>query len=279
MADVFSVDAARCLRCGLCVRDCAFKALGKGEDGLPVMASPDKCMRCQHCLAVCPPGAVSFDGATASDCLPAQAELPSLEAVSNWMRLRRSVRAYRPDSVPRATLDAILGTLGNSSTGCNARSLTFTCFPDAAAMDALRARFLSFLAAPHGRMLPRWLAVPACSLRKGGADFFFRGATGLLIVSSYTSSPGVTTPAEDVTLACSRFEMLATAAGFGTCWCGLLGLCERELPGLVEAIAGIPRGRPFQAVLFGLPAVRYPRGVVRDRAARIVYREAEAGGK
>ena len=44
----FKVDSEKCLHCGLCVRDCAFKVLSLNNDGLPTMAHPEKCMRCQH---------------------------------------------------------------------------------------------------------------------------------------------------------------------------------------------------------------------------------------
>lgn len=275
--DLFAVDSRKCVRCGACVRDCAFGALKADGQGAPYMASPEKCMRCQHCLVVCPTGAVALDGRTTADCPPAAgAELPSPTAVRNWLALRRSVRSFADEDVAPDLLDGLLRTLGNTPTGCNARQLTFTCFPDRAAMDGVKRRFLATLAAPHERLLPRWLAVPALRLRKGGQDIFFRGAAGLLIVSSNTGHPAVTTPREDVTIACSNFELLANANGIGTCWFGFLNLIESALPGFVEALAGIPRGHAFAAMLFGKPAVRYSRGVAREDYASIVYRRAAA---
>ena len=101
---------------------------------------------------------------------------------------------------------------------------------------------------------------------------FFRGATGLLIVSSDETCPGVTTPREDVTIACSHFELLANANGISTCWCGFLGLVQKEVPELLEVTISIRRTTPFYAILFGRGAVSYPRGVQRDGYANIVYR-------
>lgn len=272
--DFFAVDSQKCVRCGACVRDCAFGALKADDRGAPQMALPEKCMRCQHCLAICPTGAVTIDGKTAADCPPAAgAELPSPTAVRNWLALRRSIRHFADEDVDPGLLDDLLRTLGNTPTGCNARQLTFTCFPNRASMDEVRRRFLETLAAPHEHLLPRWLAVPALRLRKGGPDIFFRGASGLLIVSSDTGHPAVTTPREDVTIACSNFELLANANGIGTCWFGFLGMIESALPGFVQSLAGIPCGHAFAAMLFGKPSVRYPRGVAREDYAKTVKRQ------
>lgn len=231
-------------------------------------------MRCQHCLAICPTGAVEFDTVRAGDCLVARgAELPSLAAVENWLHLRRSMRHFADEDVDRATLERLLGDLANSPTGCNARSLTFTCLSTREVMARFKAAFVSTL--EHHRngnkLLPRWLAVPAIKLRKGGKDIFFRSAPGMLVVSSDTSNPAVTTPREDVTIACAHFEMLAAAAGLATCWCGFLGLVQKEVPEILEETLGISRTAPFYAMLFGKPGVRYSRGVKRDGYAKVNF--------
>ena len=274
MAGLFEVDRGRCVKCGACVRDCAFRALGTDGEGFPAMVSPARCMRCQHCLAICPAGAVTLDGRAAGACVAAaDARLPSAEEVANWLVLRRSTRKFRDADVDRDVLGRILELLGNSPTGCNARSLAFTCFPDRASMARMKRKFLEIAASPWGKILPRWFAVPAIRMRKGAEDMFFRGAAGLLVVSSDTDNPGVVTPNEDVTIACSNFELLANANGIATCWLGFLGMIEKDLPGFVERLAGIKTGRPFQAMLFGLSALKYPRSVERSGYAKIEYRD------
>ena len=81
---VFKVDGAKCLKCGLCVEDCAFGALRMDDSRTPVMAKPDACMRCQHCLAVCPAGAVTFDGIVPEQCVSTdRLELPGFDAAAN----------------------------------------------------------------------------------------------------------------------------------------------------------------------------------------------------
>jgi nitroreductase len=245
------------------------------DNSLPAMPHPEKCMRCQHCFAICPTGAITFDGVKSSDAMEVKGlSLPSAEQVSNWIKSRRSIRRFLPDDVDPAILDKVLKLLANSPTGCNARSLTFTCYPNRAAVDEFRSAFLKAVEEHRdgAKLLPRWLAIPAIKLRKGGDDIFFRGASGILIVSSDETASGVTTPMEDVTIACSNFELIANANGIGTCWCGFLKLVQNEIPELLEKAAGIRRTTPFYAILFGKSAVKYARCVERGAYASIVYK-------
>ena len=272
---LFSVDSAKCVKCARCVKDCAFKALGVGEEAMPVMAHPERCMRCQHCFAVCPQGAITFDGISSDMAVAANgAELPKAQEVENWIKMRRSVRSFLDEDVDLPTLEKVLKLLANTPTGCNARSLTFTCYPTRKAMDGFRAAFLKAIE-EHGdgaEALPRWIAEPAVRLREGTEDMFFRGASGILIVSSDETAPGVTTPVEDVAIACSNFELIANAHGISTCWCGFLKIVQGFVPDLLEKAAGIRRTSPFYAMLFGKSDLAYSRGVDRSGYAKIDFR-------
>ena len=258
------------------MKDCFFGALKTGEDGFPSMVDPEKCMRCQHCLAICPKGAVTFNGKRPEDSLPVEGlAVPSIVQMENYMRVRRSVRRYRDCDVERQVLERIFKALGNSPTGCNARNLKFTCFATRKAMDEFREKFIRAIEEHRDgeKLLPRWLAVPAIQMRKGRGDMFFRGAPGMVIISSDETAPGVVTPDEDVVIACSYFEMLAQASGLGTCWCGFLKLVQREIPELLVKTLGFRPTTSFYAVLFGLPAITYQRGVQRDGEAVVDWRE------
>lgn len=271
----FEVDSARCVACGQCVRDCAFKALKPGDGGRPMVAEASRCMRCQHCFAVCPVGAISIDGKKADDAVRTQGlELPTAASVENWLAVRRSMRTFAQEDVDPAVLDRILKNLGNVPTGCNARSLKFTCYSSRASLDRFRAKFIKTIENHRDgtKLLPRWLAVPAIRMRRGGDDMFFRNAPGLLIVSSDETNPAVTTPDVDVAAACAYFEMLAQAHGLATCWCGFLKMVQQVVPELLEETSGIRRTTPFYAMLFGRPGIRYPRGVLRTDYAEIEYR-------
>jgi nitroreductase len=230
-------------------------------------------MRCQHCFAVCPNGAIEFNGKRAEDSVKiSNLELPSAAAVSNWMKVRRSYRHFRDGDVPREKLERVLSALGNVPTGCNARALTFTCYSTRKALSDFKSKFLHELEnfRDGNRLLPRWLAVPAIKMRKDGEDVFFRNASGMVVISCDETSPGVVTPLQDIAAACAYFEMIAQSEGIATCWCGFLDLVKREVPTVARAL-GLRESTPFYAMLFGESAVKYVRGVQRDDEAKVIW--------
>ena len=58
------IDKEKCIQCGLCIKDCIAYSLEFDENNVPKFAQggEDRCIQCQHCLSVCPVGAVSILG-------------------------------------------------------------------------------------------------------------------------------------------------------------------------------------------------------------------------
>lgn len=266
----FSVNEQRCVRCGLCVQDCVMRVLHQ-EAGAPPWMPPEKeanCIACQHCLAICPTGAVSIMGRNPDASLPIFPEaLPRLEQMTRLVRSRRSIRQYRDESVDPALLRELLATLGNVPTGINRHELTFRVIDDKAVMQRLRQETLTALraAAEAGQVPERfaYLQNAVSAWFEDGADVIFRSAPHALIVSAPPDAP---CPQEDVALTLAYFELLAQSAGLGTVWWGMLRLVTLVLPEL-KARLGIPADHHFYGMLFGYPTVRYARTVQRDDAA------------
>lgn len=265
----FKVDAAACVGCGACVRDCPVHVLALGSDGKPAVKTgkEDACIHCQHCLAVCPKAAISVCGKDPVGSRPlAGMDLPSASQMENLLYARRSIRCYQPRNVERNLIDRLLAVLANVPTGCNAQDLTFNVVYDKEQMDALREKVVETIAkTPMPHMLPRFIAVPAIAYRHNKVDEFFRGAPHLLVVSAGKRS---TTPNEDCIAALAYFDLLAQSFGLGTTWCGYLKMVTDIVPP-VKFLFGLALDTPYYAMLFGYPAVRYVRTVQRDDAARV----------
>lgn len=66
---LFKVDETLCVGCGACVDDCLNQVLVLGGS-VPQAANARNCIGCQHCLAVCPTGAISIFGVSPDSALP-----------------------------------------------------------------------------------------------------------------------------------------------------------------------------------------------------------------
>jgi ferredoxin len=270
--NTFTVDDARCTRCNLCVLDCPSRIIVLEGDAVPFIPADREaqCIHCQHCLAICPTAAVSIDGKRPEDSLALSADLlPTGEQMMRLMRGRRSVRQYRDENVDPALLQELLAALAHTPTGVNRCALTFTVIDDKDVMQRVKDQMMAVVreAGEAGRIPDRaaYLRFMAGAYFNDGVDTFFRGAPHALIVSA---RPEALSPTADVTLACAYFDLLAAGAGLGAvCW-GMLNLACETLPDL-KPLFGLAPGQAYSGILFGVPAVSYPRTVQRDDAAEV----------
>jgi len=269
----FHVDESLCTRCKECVRDCPSRVIVQAGENVPSLTpeAEKQCIRCQHCLAICPTGAISILGKQPGDSLPLDASaLPALESMDLLVRGRRTTRRYKPENVEPGLIQRLLDSATHAPTGANRRTLTFAVIDDRAVMKAIRQQVMDTLqSALEAGSVPEHFAylhaaVPA--FFKYRADLIFRGAPHLLLVSA---GPGAICPKEDVVITLSTFELLASSAGLGTTWCGMLHMAFESVPGL-KALFGLPEGHTYYAMLFGHPKVTYARTTQRDGSAKIV---------
>ena len=129
----FKADPSKCIGCGKCVNVCSGMVL-ELKDGAPVMKPFERfgwrgCWRCQHCLAVCPQGAISIFGKKPEDSLPP----PPPEMGEYMERLvvnRRSCRRFLDKNVEPKIITNILNAMAAAPTGGNAQGVEYTVIDD-----------------------------------------------------------------------------------------------------------------------------------------------------
>ena len=136
----FFVDDSKCIKCGACIRDCALEMLEfDPERELPhvIPGTEDSCTRCQHCLAICPTGALEIFGRDPEESLPPDSN-PDPEEILSLIANRRSFRSYRHENLDAVTLDKLKDMLKFVPTGVNSHSLCFAFVDDVNVMDEFR---------------------------------------------------------------------------------------------------------------------------------------------
>ena len=260
----FEIDQDKCTHCGLCAKDCPVNIIDM-QAGLPDISKENEagCFKCQHCLAVCPSGALSILGKTPEQSTPLRGNLPAPRQLETLIKGRRSVRQYKDENLEPELLQRLLDVAWQAPTGHNARQVRFTVIDDKKTMARFREQAMTALMrVVREKQLPAGLEFFAEFVErweKQGVDAIFRGAPHLIIA---TAPKDIASPLPDCLIALSYFELYAQAHGVGTVWDGLAKWAINDLAPELRQILGIPDDHLIgYAMAFGKPAIRYQRTV------------------
>lgn len=258
---MIKIDSTKCVACGACVNDCIVKVLKQtASRTVPYVPEGDEkyCINCQHCLAVCPKGAVVCNDVAPEECAEIGRK-PSDEEMMNLIRSRRSIRRYKNENLDAETLDKLKNSLAWSPTGCNDHKLFFTLIDDKNEMTSFKnemSKVLRFLI-KSGIMR---LIYPNYKRYLGdifnGEDVVFRDAPHMIVACTPVKAP---CKEADPWIALTSFDFYAQTLNIGTCYCGFAVYAFKWIPKLKKRLK-MPSGYKVGAVmLFGKPQVEYAR--------------------
>ncbi len=266
---LITIDQDKCKRDGLCAADCPARIIRfEGKDSCPELLPNGEavCLRCGHCVAVCPHGALDHVDVPLAECLTIDKALSLTKAqMEQFLRSRRSVRQFKKSQVPRETLQQLIEIARNAPTASNAQLVEWVVINDRDQVKHLAGQVIGWMrdklsADPQARAMPY---LPR--LIKGweaGADVILRDAPCLVVaMAPEHDNHGMV----NLTLALSYLELAAPVFKLGTCWAGLLQGAIKADPALKQAV-GIPASRPHHyPMMIGNAKVRYQRLPVRKK--------------
>ncbi|WP_238326389.1 nitroreductase family protein [Desulfuromonas acetoxidans] len=269
MMPEFSVDKEKCTQCGLCAKDCVAHIIDM-DSGWPRIPKEKEigCRKCQHCLAICPSGAVSILGKSPSQSTLIQGAFPDPDQMEILIKGRRSVRHYVDENLDPELMQRLLDVACQAPTGGNVRQVQLSVIDDKHMMDKFRQHTYDVVEklANDGK-LPDKRKVFANFVflwQKKHIDVLFRGAPHLLVASAPRN---ISSPVADCVIALSYFELFAQTLGVGTVWDGLARCAIDELLSGVRKKLGIPEDHLIGAAMaFGKPAVHYHCTVENDNS-------------
>lgn len=279
------IDERRCIRCGLCERDCISGVFVLDGD-LPIPLHPERCNRCSHCIAVCPKRAVLHDGFPAAPPRRVQRRYLLSRAYRETAMSRRSIRRYRGEPVPRELIEELLDLARYAPTASNAQNVHYTVVTDRELLDVVSRRIFALgdriyrlletkgarrvrrlfssleAARAVGRYAESWLYYREQAA--AGRDLLFHGAPVLVILHA---PKGQSLARDNCVIAASTIANHAHTLGLGSCFVGLLLFAFRFDRSLRSRL-GVPPAHAAHAVLaLGYPALAHTYHVHRKPAA------------
>ncbi len=279
------IDRQACTGCGICVALCPYQILRLKDGVAEHNGAP--CFLCDHCRALCPQGAVTTLGQSATlglDSIVEKSEVIApgegdVSALVSLMRSRRSCRKYSEKVVPLAMLVDLMKIGTTAPSGTNSQGWNFVILPgrdDLQAFGGMVAdyyRKLNTLAANPllrflvkifagdglGRYYRNYYASVADALRQwdeNNTDRLFHGATAAILV---TGRKTASCPAEDALLATQNILLAAHAMGLGSCLIGFAVEAMRRSPAIKGKMAIPAEEEIYSVIALGFPAVTYVR--------------------
>ena len=276
----FVVDKSKCIKCGKCENTCSGMVIEQGQDGYPVMKEFERygwrgCWRCEHCLAVCPTGAISIFGKNPENSLP-----PPPPEMGNYMeRLivnRRSCRRYLDKNVEPEIISRILTAMAAAPTGGNSGNVEYTVIDDKDRVKQIwNVAYSKMEEAAKRRIYTssfsdfyyKKMKQSEKTVRKN--DLLFCGAPHLFIAHEKCVGKWAEDSKVNCNIATAYFELLANAFGLGTAIMSYPSDVIRELAPQAREMLGIPSDHYMNLIVgFGYPEIEYARGVQKDRSRK-----------
>ncbi len=249
---MIQIDEKKCNRDGICVAVCPVELIKMDGDALPteVAGAEERCFACGHCVAACPEAALS--NSKLSKCLPFdEGKKAGVESLEQFLKMRRSIREFKKEPVPRETLAHVIDTARWAPSAVNIQPVRWLVVEkpeDTRKLAGLMADWIRSVNSPYmKRFSDAW---------DQGRDIILRGAPQVVI--AHASEENVWSPV-DCAIAITYLELAAQAGGLGTTWSGLLVRAAENSPKIGEFLKLPPGHKIFGAAMIGFPRFRYQR--------------------
>ena len=150
MMTLLNVDHEKCKQDGLCANDCPAGVIFFKPGQYPELkrGAEAMCLRCGHCVAICPHGAMDHAEVPLADCPPIDPALSvTPDQAVQFLRSRRSVRRFKPGPVEQADIQRLIDIGRYAPTASNAQVLRWMVINDKSLLDALAGQVIEWMRA------------------------------------------------------------------------------------------------------------------------------------
>ena len=256
---LISVNKQLCSKDYLCIAECPVRVIRKGDDAIPCSHPEDevRCIKCGHCIAICPTNALSLGELSSKDlpiCNNNYINIP-IEEVEQLIRSRRTVRLFKNEPVPFSLITRALETAKMAPSAKNNQFLNWVFLQSRSSVEEVtRIVIEKWMAGneEYSLIVKAW---------EKGHDPIMRGAHSAVFVhAEYNYYWGWA----DAACALSYLEIICHMYGLGLCWTGFVTRASEECNALNSYLKLPENHRLFGGFAIGFPKVKYNRIPLRN---------------
>lgn len=285
-----TIDQTRCKKDGMCTRVCpASIFVQSAKLTIPKLVDEERCIACGQCVAVCPQEAVSHADFPPGSITPIDFEkIPTSEQVTELIRTRRSIRAFRDKPVENELLEKIINAARFAPSGHNSQSTEFLVVQDKNLLSQIPTLTAQYLQKEIGRFSnPIFRELVSLADRdivesvvpeipgfkrmveevEAGMDSILFNAPALLV---FHGKRNVGYAEINANLALQNASLVAYSAGIGSFYTGwVVAACKRDER--IPRLLGIsPSNKVYAALALGYPIPKFKNWIERT-PARVIW--------
>lgn len=251
-----TIDPAKCTACGRCRDDCPDNVLIITEKSAEYTGQ--FCVKCGHCVAICPQGAVSMSGYDDEPEAIAGSKKVDPDDFLRLIKARRSMRQFTEKDVPPELISQIIEAGRYTPTGGNKQGVSYVVIRE------IKDEYEKIALSELRRLQPSMAKVnPYIKNVTIGDDFLFKGAPVAIVIKSIDLLDGA--------LAASTMELMAQSLGLGVLYSGFFTYMVRQLDELKQKLSVEQGEEVVTTLVIGYPAAQYQRTAQRE-SANVTYR-------
>ncbi len=258
---LFTIDNVKCDKDGICVLECPAHIIKMTKQG-PQLKQGAKpfCIKCGHCVAVCPKAAFSLEFLSPDQCMPIEEDLGlNANQTAHFLRSRRSVRRYKKKQVPEDVFEKALAIACSAPTASNNQPVKWLVVNGEKAVGKIGAQvidWMRYVLKTHPQMAKLYNLEILITKWDKGEDRVCRNAP--MIVFAYASDQ-FASAATDCHIALAYLELALTGFNLGSCWAGYVNSAVGQWPKLAAHLKLPKKYTCHGALMVGFPKLKYYR--------------------